>query len=71
MGQEVDVSNKTLGWVLFGVAAGLAMALAVPARRRRVAREAECARIDEASDESFPASDPPSHSSPAASAGHA
>jgi len=70
-GQEVDVNNKTLGWVFMCVAAGLAMALAVPARRRRLAREADCARIDEASDESFPASDPPSHSSPTASTGQA
>jgi len=70
-GQEVDVSNKSLGWVFVGMAAVLAMALVVPGRRRRLAREADCARIDEASDESFPASDPPSHSSPTASAGQA
>jgi hypothetical protein len=70
-GQEVDVTKKTLGWVLVGVAASLAVSLVVPARRRRYAREEDCARIDEASDESFPASDPPSHSSPTASAGPA
>jgi hypothetical protein len=66
------VTNKTLGWLFACVAAGLAVTLIRPAhRRRRRDRDAEYARIDEASDESFPASDPPSHSSPAASVGGA
>ena len=63
------MTKKTLGWLFVGVAAGLAMTLMAPARRRRQDWDAEGARIDEASDESFPASDPPSHSSPAASTG--
>ena len=65
------MTNKTLGWLFACVAAGLAVTLIRPARRRRLDRDAECARIDEASEESFPASDPPSHSSPAASVGGA
>ncbi|MGE0864482.1 MAG: hypothetical protein AB7P34_11330 [Vicinamibacterales bacterium] len=63
------MTNKAMGWLCASVAAGLAVAMIVPLRRRRLAWEAECARLDEASEESFPASDPPSFSSPSASAG--
>lgn len=66
---ETNVTKKAMGWLWVSVAAGVAMAAIVPLRRRRLARQAEGERLDEASEESFPASDPPSHSSPAASAG--
>lgn len=56
-----------LAWLFVFVAAGLAVASMVPARRRRRRQlEDDCTRVDEASDESFPASDPPSFASPAA-----
>jgi hypothetical protein len=50
-----------------GVGAGLAVAM-MPERRRqdrRLAQATESGRVDEASELSFPASDPPSFSGPA------
>jgi hypothetical protein len=61
----MKVSNNTM-WAIFAVAvgAGLVAALLPPVRsRRRVV--AESTRVDEASEDSFPASDPPSFSGPA------
>ncbi len=61
----MKVSNNTM-WAILAVAvgAGLVAALLPPARsRRRVV--AESTRVDEASEDSFPASDPPSFSGPA------
>jgi hypothetical protein len=58
------ISNRAL-WAVFGVAAGTAFAVAMawPARvRGRAQREDESSRVDEASEDSFPASDPPSFS---------
>jgi hypothetical protein len=46
------------------VGAGLVAALLPPARSRR-RLGAESTRVDEASEDSFPASDPPSFSGPA------
>jgi hypothetical protein len=66
-GSEMKLNQRyALAWLFVFVATGLAVASMVPARRRRRELEADCTRIDEASDESFPASDPPSFSSPAA-----
>lgn len=58
--------QKGLGLLFLFVALGLVAGVIAPARRRRRQRDEDCARIDEASDESFPASDPPSFSSPSA-----
>jgi len=58
------VSNRTL-WAMLAVAAaaGIAAVLAPPARaRRRAQDEDQSSRVDEASEDSFPASDPPSFS---------
>jgi hypothetical protein len=58
------VSNRTM-WAMLAVAAGagLAALLAPPARARRRAQEDDqSSRVDEASEDSFPASDPPSFS---------
>jgi hypothetical protein len=62
------VSNRLL-WGVFAVAAGagLAAVLLPPARgrwRRLGATDEQSARVDEASEDSFPASDPPSFSAP-------
>jgi hypothetical protein len=61
--------SKSMMWGILAVAAGagLAAVLMPPARSRwrgRVAQTSE--RVDEASEDSFPASDPPSFSAPAA-----
>ena len=66
------VSNR-LVWGVLAVAAGagLAAVLLPPARerRRRFDRlDQQSARVDEASEDSFPASDPPSFSAPATTA---
>ena len=58
------VSNRML-WGVLAVAAGagLAAVLMPPARARWRARENDqSSRVDEASEDSFPASDPPSFS---------
>jgi hypothetical protein len=61
----MKVSNNTM-WAILAVAvgAGLVAALLPPARSRR-RLGAESTRVDEASEDSFPASDPPSFSGPA------
>ena len=58
------VSNRVM-WAVLAVAAGagLAAVLMPPARSRwRSQDEDQSTRVDEASDDSFPASDPPSFS---------
>ena len=58
------VSNRVM-WAVLVVAAGagLAAVLMPPARNRRRANEDDQSnRVDEASEDSFPASDPPSFS---------
>ena len=60
------VSNRVM-WAVLGVAAGagLAAVLMPPARNRwraSATRMDESSRVDEASEDSFPASDPPSFS---------
>lgn len=66
------VSSRTV-WTVMAVAAGAglaAMYLPAPAVRRRFSRpdDSDDRRIDAASEESFPASDPPSFSAPAGGA---
>ena len=63
--------SKNVMWGLLAVAAGagLAAVLLPPARSRRMLLQStndESARVDEASEDSFPASDPPSQSVPTA-----
>jgi hypothetical protein len=60
------VSNRTM-WaiVVLAAGAGLAAALMPPARSRRRVLAQDSTRVDEASEDSFPASDPPSFSGPA------
>jgi len=61
------VSNRVM-WAVLAVAAGagLAAVLMPPARRRwRAVEDDQSSRVDEASEDSFPASDPPSFSGPA------
>ena len=56
------VSNRTM-WAMLAVAAGagLAAVLIPPARARWRAQDGDqSSRVDEASEDSFPASDPPS-----------
>ena len=61
------VSNRMMwSFVAVAVGAGLAAVLMPQARARRLAPSAESNRVDEASEDSFPASDPPSFSTPAA-----
>ena len=58
------VSNRVM-WAVLAVAAGagLAAVLMPPARRRwRAVEDDQSSRVDEASEDSFPASDPPSFS---------
>jgi hypothetical protein len=58
------MSNRAM-WVLFGMAAAAACAVAMvwPARTRgRGQIDDQSSRVDEASEDSFPASDPPSFS---------
>lgn len=60
--------SKNVMWGLLAVATGacLAATLLPQARRQRRRQEEELSdRVDEASEESFPASDPPSFSAPA------
>jgi len=60
------VSNRMMWGVLaVAAAAGLAAALLPTVRSRRMAQTDESNRVDEASEDSFPASDPPSFSAPA------
>jgi hypothetical protein len=61
--------SKNVMWGLLAVAAGAGLAaMLMPSARngRGGQRREDYDRVDEASDESFPASDPPSHSVPAA-----
>lgn len=60
------ISNRMM-WGLVAVAAGAAVGVAMvsPARTRRRELVDDSARVDEASEDSFPASDPPSFSAPA------
>lgn len=59
------VSNRMM-WALAAVAAGAGIAATLlPARTRRLVQAGESSRVDEASEDSFPASDPPSSSGPA------
>jgi len=60
------VSNRTM-WSVLAVAAGAGLAaVLLPSMRSRQLRHAdESSRVDEASEDSFPASDPPSMSAPA------
>jgi hypothetical protein len=65
--------SKNVMWGLLAVAAGagLAAVFLPPARSRRMLLQStndESARVDEASEDSFPASDPPSFSAPATTA---
>ena len=58
------VSNRVM-WAVLALAAGagLAVVLMPPARsRRRATEDDQSSRVDEASEDSFPASDPPSFS---------
>lgn len=58
-------SNREL-WAVLAVVAGAGLAASLlPARRRRQVRANESCKVDEASEDSFPASDPPSSSGPA------
>jgi hypothetical protein len=61
------MASKNIVWGLLALAAGagLAAVLMPPARsrwNRRTTSEDDSARVDEASEDSFPASDPPSYS---------
>jgi len=59
------VSNRVI-WAVLAVAAGAGLAATlVPQARSRRQQAAESGRVDEASEDSFPASDPPSTSGPA------
>ena len=60
-------TSKNLMLGVLGVAAGVGLAaVAMPylRTRRPISDSRESARVDEASEESFPASDPPSLSTP-------
>ena len=61
--------SKNVRWGILAVAAGAGLAaMLMPAVRNRWANlnsTDESDRVDEASEDSFPASDPPSHSAPA------
>ncbi len=56
------ISSRTM-WALVAVAAGAGLAaVCLPAVRRRTQDLGDSRRVDEASEDSFPASDPPSFS---------
>lgn len=56
------VSNRVM-WAVLGVAAGAGLAaVLMPPVRRRAQKVEQSNRVDEASEDSFPASDPPSFS---------
>jgi hypothetical protein len=69
-GTTVMMVSKNVVWGLVAVAAGAGLAAVLwPSARSRGGTHGAADRydpVDEASDESFPASDPPSHSAPAA-----
>jgi hypothetical protein len=57
---------KRAMWAMLAMMAGAGLAaVLLPAARRRRSPAAESARVDEASEDSFPASDPPSFSASA------
>ncbi len=62
--------SKNVMWGILAVAAGAGLAAvlmpSVRSRRGALSTDDLDSRVDEASDESFPASDPPSHSIPTA-----
>ena len=59
------LSNRMLwGFLAVAAGAGVAAVLMPQARARRMQPLAESSRVDEASEDSFPASDPPSFSAP-------
>ncbi len=58
------VTSRALGYLAFGLAVALAAMTVFKHQRQRRAHEDECRRLDDELDDSFPASDPPSHSSP-------
>ena len=65
VGDEVMVSNRKF-WAVVAGAAGAGLAATLwPARSRRLMQLDESSRVDEASEDSFPASDPPSFSAKA------
>lgn len=60
--------SRNVVFGMFGVAAAIGLiAIAIPRSyvRRQMREGDESARVDEASEDSFPASDPPSFSTPA------
>lgn len=67
-GNESMRMSRNMMWGLLAVAAGagLAAMMLPPVRnRRRAPGDSDSHRVDEASEDSFPASDPPSFSGPA------
>ncbi len=59
------LSNRAI-WAVVAVATGAGLVCALmPGRGRRMLQAEESNRVDEASEDSFPASDPPSFSGPA------
>ena len=72
-GASLMMVSKRLVWGVFAVAAGAGIvAMLLPPTRGRWRQSAgsdeESARVDEASEDSFPASDPPSFSAPSTTA---
>ena len=57
---EIEMTSRTLGWIFVGTAAAVGVAWAASTHIRQRSR-AQSERIDEASEDSFPASDPPSY----------
>jgi hypothetical protein len=64
-------SRTVWGFIAVAAGAGLAAMLLPTIRSRRLRQrdDRDSRRVDEASEESFPASDPPSFSAPSAAAG--
>ena len=55
------MASKTLGWIFLGAIVVVGLAWATQPQRMGRGRRAESERVDEASEDSFPASDPPSY----------